>query len=194
MKTLSLVRLRLLSMAVLLTLATAACAQRPVSFTLDPATTAIRFILNSNVHTTHGEFKLKSGAFRLDPATGKVEGAIVIDATSGDSHDSARDSRMHKEVLESAKFPKMTFRPSHVEGRFDPAATRSFKVDGTLNIHGQDHPMQLTVDVHPQGAGVGMTTKFSVPFVQWGLKDPSNFLFRVEKEVQLEVEAVATVK
>jgi len=39
-----------------------------------------------------------------------------------------------------------------------------------------------------------MTTKFSVPFVKWGMKDPSTFVFRVDKDVQLEVEGVAQLK
>jgi polyisoprenoid-binding protein YceI len=188
---------RLFSLFALFLCVTTAKAQtgsQTVDFKLDPATTAIRWTLHSTLHTVHGTFQLKSGAFGLDPETGKVQGVIVIDATSGDSQDSARDSHMHKDVIESAKFSEITFRPAHLDGKFDPTQTRTYKVDGTFTIHGQDHPLQLTVDVHPQGSGVALTTKFSIPFVKWGMKDPSTFVLRVDKEVQLEIESVATLK
>lgn len=165
-----------------------------VNFTVDPATTAIHWTLNTTVHTVHGTFKLTRGSFQLDTATGNASGLITVDATSGDSQSKARDSRMHKEVIESAKFPTITFRPTHIDGKFEPATTRTFKVDGILNVHGQDHPIQLTVEVHPQGSGIAMTTKFAIPFVKWGMKDPSTFVFRTDKDVQLELESVATVK
>jgi hypothetical protein len=31
-----------------------------------------------------------------------------------------------------------------------------------------------------------------VPFVAWGLRDPSTFIFRTDKEVALEIDAVIT--
>ena len=59
-------------------------------------------------------FKLKHGALQLDPA-GKISGEIVVDATSGDSGSGMRDRKMHKEVLESERYPEISFRPDRVE-------------------------------------------------------------------------------
>ena len=36
--------------------------------------------------------------------------------------------------------------------------------------------------------------KFVVPYVDWGMKDPSNFLFKVNKSVEIDVEASGHVK
>ena len=186
---------RLLLLAVLISPALSAQAvPAQVSFTVSPATTAIHWILPTTLHTVHGTFKLTSGAFTLDTATGKASGLITVDATSGESQSNARDSRMHKEIIESQKFPTITFRPTHIDGKFEPAVARTFKVAGVLNVHGEDHPMELTVDVHPQGAGLAMSTKFIIPFVKWGMKDPSVFAFRTDKEVSLEIESVVSVK
>ncbi len=187
----------LFCLAVLLAPSLTASAQAPppqVNFTLAPSTTTIHWTLNTTVHLVHGTFKLTSGTFQLDTVTGNASGLITVDATSGESQSAARDSRMHKEVIESAKFPTITFRPTHIEGKFEPATTRTFKVDGIMNVHGQDHPMQLTVDVHPQGSGIAMTTKFAIPFVKWGMKDPSVFAFRTDKGVQLEIESAVAVR
>ena len=184
----------LLGLLVVLGLTAAARAQAPatpIAIALDPSTTSIRWTLDTTAHTVHGTFKLKNGAFKIDPATGSVNGEIVVDAASGESGDSARDKRMHSAVLESAQYPTTTFRPNHIDGKIDLAAAGSVVVDGILNLHGQDHPMKVTVNLHPQGDGVALATHFTVPFVAWGLKDPSTFIFRTDKQVTLDVEAMA---
>jgi len=180
------------AVAVLLALAPAAGAQAKAAtldFNLDPATTAVHWTLNTTVHTVHGTFKLKNGAVSIDPATGNATGLITIDATSGESGDSSRDNRMHSVILESPKFPTITFRPTHVAGKVDLAANGPVTVNGLLNLHGQDHPMQISVNLHPKAPYVALSTHFTVPFVAWGLKDPSTFIFRTDKEVALDVDA-----
>jgi polyisoprenoid-binding protein YceI len=177
---------------VLLAFTTAAIAQKPatlVDINLDPANTAIHWTLNTTVHTVHGTFKLKSGYIRIDPTTGDASGQIVIDAATGESGDSARDSRMHGVILESPKYPTITFRPTHVEGKIDLTAPGSLTVNGILNLHGQDHPMQIAVNLHPRDRVIASQSHFTIPFVAWGLKDPSTFIFRTEKTVTLDIDA-----
>jgi polyisoprenoid-binding protein YceI len=169
-----------------------AVAQKPTAqftVTLSPEATHIRWTLGTTLHTVHGTFRLKSGRLHIDPAAGAATGEIIIDATSGESGDDARDRRMHGAVLESAQYPTITFRPKHVSGKVDLAATGEVKVDGVLNLHGADYPLQITVHLKPQGSGVRLATHFSVPYVAWGLKNPSTFVLRADKEVVLDVEA-----
>jgi polyisoprenoid-binding protein YceI len=176
----------------ILLLAVSAQAQhKPLQFNLNPGASTVNWTLNTNVHTVHGTFKLKSGTIEIDPATGNASGLIVVDATSGESGDSTRDSRMNKMVLESEKFPIITFRPAHVEGKVDVNAPGSITVSGVMNLHGQDHPLQITVALQPSNNAVTATTSFILPFVAWGLKDPSWMMFRTEKQVSIEVHAVA---
>ncbi len=185
-------RLSALCCTLLLVLGTTTVAQTPqapFAITLDSSTTSIHWTLNTTLHTVHGTFKLKSGAFRIDPATGDASGLIVVDATSGESGDSSRDKRMHTAILESAQYPTFTFRPTHVDGNIDLAASGPVIVHGILNLHGQDHPLQITVNLHPQSSAVVLATHFTVPFVAWGLKDPSTFVLRTDKEVILDVDA-----
>jgi polyisoprenoid-binding protein YceI len=179
---------------VLLALAGSAFAQQKqpaLDFKLDPATTAIHWTLNTTVHTVHGTFLLKDGSIHIDPATGNLAGLIVIDATSGESGDSSRDSRMHSVVLESAKYPTITFRPTHIDGKFDLSLPGPIVVDGIMNLHGQDHSMQMTVDLHPRDAAIASHTHFTIPFVAWGLKDPSVMMFRTDKQVAIDIDALA---
>jgi len=163
--------------------------QTPFAVTLDPATTAIHWTLNTNTHIVHGTFKLRSGAFKIDPATGDASGLIVVDATSGESGDASRDKRMHSAILESPQYPLITFRPTHVDGPIDLTAAGPVTVHGIFTLHGQDHPLQIAVNLHPQPSAVALSTHFTIPFVAWGLKDPSTFVFRTDKEVLLDIHA-----
>lgn len=190
-------RNRRLSLAVfrcalfILAFAASASAQKqpPIAFSLSPSTTAIHWTLDTTIHTVHGTFQLKSGAFTIDPATGIASGLIVIDATSGESGDSSRDKRMHSAILESPQYPTITFRPTRVDGKIDLTISGPVIVHGILNLHGHDHPLDLTVNLNPQPAAVALTAHFIVPFVAWGLKDPSTFVFRSDKQVALDVTA-----
>ena len=164
----------------------------PVRVTLNPDKTSIRWALNTTLHTVHGTFRLKSGEFRIDPTTGAASGLIVVDASSGESGDSARDRRMHGDVLESGSFPEITYRPSHVSGTVDLANEGDVTIDGTFRIHGADHPLQLIVHLQPEGSATKLSTRFTIPYVAWGMKDPSRAFLHVDKQVALDLDATFT--
>jgi polyisoprenoid-binding protein YceI len=158
--------------------------------TLDPAQTTIEFTLGASLHTVHGTFKLRSGSIRFDPASGKASGAVVVAATSGDSGSDGRDKKMHEEVLESQKFNEIIFTPSEVHGSIASQGTSQVSVVGVMRLRGQDHPLTLNFSVQP-GAScrIQATTKFSVPYVKWGLKNPSTFLLKVNDAVDIDINA-----
>src|ERR1700733_4288540 len=162
---------------------------------LDPAQTEIHWTLSGGLHTTHGTFKLKSGEFLFNPATGIAEGEILVDATTGESGNADRDKRMHDEVLESNRYPAIFFHPTQIKGAFKSGeGTQELQGEGTFNIHGADHPLELPLKVQVAAGMVTATTRFTVPYVEWGMKNPSRFLFRVSKQVEIEVTAKGTIK
>jgi hypothetical protein len=56
-----------------------------------------------------------------------------------------------------------------------------------MTLLGAEHPIRipLQVEISPDAAAVEAT--FSVPYVEWGLNDPSTFVLRVAKEVPVTV-------
>ena len=165
------------------------------AFQLDPSKTEITFTLHDPLHTVHGNFKLKRGDFHFDPATGKAGGEIVIDLTSGESGNGMRDKRMHKEVLETQKYPEAVFVPDSVNGELETEGESTLDLHGTFKIHGAAHDMTLPLLVDALGGGhYTATSHFEIPYVEWGMKDPSNFLLKVEKKVEMEVKAAATAR
>jgi polyisoprenoid-binding protein YceI len=165
-----------------------------IVLTLDPVQSQVHWTLNSTLHTVHGTFSLKSGIVHFNPDTGTAGGEIVIYAPSGQSGNASRDKRMHKEILETARYPEVMFRPTRVEGKVSRSGASDVKLEGTLSIHGADH--DVTAQVHAELAGERWTGSgtFKVPYVQWGIKDPSNFLLKAEPAVTVEVEMSGQVK
>jgi polyisoprenoid-binding protein YceI len=172
--------------------ATAASSQ--FSLIVDPGQSKVHWTVDSTLHTVHGTFAVKSGALRFDPQTGKASGEIVVFATSGESGNSSRDQKMHKVVLESAKFPDAVFRPTQVEGKVAAAGNSDVRLHGVFLLHGGEH--ELIVPVHAElGSGKWQgTAKFEVPYIQWGLKDPSNWLLKVKPAVQVDLELAGAWK
>jgi polyisoprenoid-binding protein YceI len=155
---------------------------------LDPARSEVHWTLGSTVHTVHGTFAFKKGTLRLDTSTGKASGEIAVDATSGSSGNDSRDKKMHNEVLESGRYSQVIFRPDRVEGKIAPQGKFTVQVHGLLALHGSEH--ELTVPVQAEFAGDHWTgsAKFNVPFIDWGLKNPSNFFLKVNHAVEIELE------
>jgi polyisoprenoid-binding protein YceI len=160
------------------------------SLELDPARTAVHFTLKTSLHTVHGTFRLKSGKVTFDPLTRKASGLLVVDAASGESGNSGRDAKMHREILESQKFPEITFAPLEIEGSVPTKDDSQVQVKGMFHLHGQDHEMILPVDVRISGPDLTLDANFSVPYILWGLKNPSTFILRAADTVQLNVHAV----
>src|SRR5580704_773868 len=166
---------------------------RDLVLDLDPTQSQMRWSLGSTVHTVHGTFALKKGSFQLEPGSGKASGQIVVDASSGNSGNDSRDKKMHKEVLDSAHHGEVVFRPDRVEGKISDQGTCNVQVHGVFVLLGKEH--ELTVPVQAELAGEHWTgnAKFGVPFIDWGLKNPSNFLLKVDHVVEVELELKGSV-
>jgi polyisoprenoid-binding protein YceI len=167
--------------------AAAGASPPALALQIDAEHCAVHWTLDSTLHTVHGTFSVKSGSFHFDPATGDAGGEIVVAATSGVSGNDSRDKKMHNDVLESAKFPDITFRPDHVQGKIVTQGPQDLQLHGKFILHGVEHEMTIPVHADFNGTQWSGTATFKIPFVEWRLKDPSNFLLKVNKEVEIEL-------
>ena len=159
-----------------------------IVLTLDSAQSKVHWSVESTLHTVHGTFTVKNGTVHLDPETGKAGGEIVVFAASGESGNDSRDARMHKEILETAKYPDVVFRPTQVEGKVGQSGASDVKISGVFSIHGGDHDLTALVHAELMGDRWRGTSKFAVPYVKWGIKNPSNLLLRVKPVVNVDLE------
>lgn len=161
---------------------------RPLA--IDPAQTKVEFTLDSLLHTVHGNFQLKRGTLSFDPQSGKAHGELVVDAASGESGSPARDKRMHASILESAKYPEITFRPDRVDGKVAPEGKSQVQLHGVFAIHGVEHEILLPAAVDAAAGQYHVSATFEVPYVKWGMKNPSTLLLRVNDKVEIAIHTV----
>lgn len=172
----------------------APASAKEIVLTIDPSQSTVHYSVSSSLHTVHGTFAVKRGTLRLDPANGKAGGEIVVDAASGQSGSDSRDKKMHKEVLESTHFAEIIFRPDHVKGAVPPQGTSSAQLHGVCVLHGSEHEITVPVRAELNAEKWKGTATFSVPYNDWGLKNPGNFLLKVDHTVEIEVDMGGSIQ
>jgi len=66
-------------------------------------------------------------------------------------------------------------------------------VSGVLFLHGDRHDVTLGVAIHRNGDDFIAVTHLTIPYVRWGLKDPSLLFLTVSDEVTIDVSTVGHV-
>ena len=63
-----------------------------------------------------------------------------------------------------------------------------------FTLHGATH--EMTMDVHATAAEdrIHATIEFEIPNVAWGMKDPSNFLLKVDKTVRVTIDTAGPLQ
>jgi polyisoprenoid-binding protein YceI len=167
-------------------------AAQDSKYQLDPAQSSVKFTLGDVLHTVRGTFRLKEGELQVEP-DGKISGQIIVDAASGESGSGMRDRKMHKEVLESARFPQITFRPDRIDGPVAGSGKSSVTVHGMFNIHGVDREITVPAQLETNGDHWTATVHFTVPYQKWGMKNPSTLFLRVSDTVEIDLIAAGSV-
>jgi polyisoprenoid-binding protein YceI len=134
-----------------------------------------------------GTFHLQSGSIAFDPSAQKISGAVIIAAGSGHSGEPSRDKKMNTDVLDTGHFAEVTFAPSSYQGTIATSGDSTIQVSGIFTLHGTPHDLTVPMQVHIDGANLTAKSHFTVPYVKWGLKDPSIFILKVAKEVDIDL-------
>jgi polyisoprenoid-binding protein YceI len=172
--------------------APAAMAQHE-TLTINPAASKIAFVLGGNTHQVEGTFRVQSGSVEFGPGPGEISGSVVVAAGSGDSGNKGRDKDMNKKVLQPEEFPEVTFNPKSYQGKLATRGDSTIQVTGIFTLHGTPHELTVPMQIHAEGGNMTATGSFEVPYVQWGLKDPSVLFLKVAKVVGINLTLVGTL-
>jgi polyisoprenoid-binding protein YceI len=175
-----------------LVVAGAASAQQQ-TFTVNPAASNVAFGLTGTGHEVHGIFHVTSGSIQFDRGAAKISGSILVSAASGDSGDKGRDKNMRSQVLDVEHYADVTFQPRSYQGAIAPTGDSAIQVSGVFTLHGTPHNITVPMQIHIDGSNLVAKGSFTVPYVQWGLKDPSIFVLKVAKEVHIDLDLIGTV-
>jgi polyisoprenoid-binding protein YceI len=167
-------------------LARSASAQHEV-LSVSPNASSINFTLGGSAHTTEGTFHVQRGSVEFDPKAAIISGLVVVSAGSGKTGNDARDKKMWEQVLDVPHFADITFAPKSYQGMIATSGDSRIQVTGVFTLHGEGHEITVPMQLHFDGGTCTAKTHFVVPYVKWGLKDPSIFILKVAKEVEVDL-------
>lgn len=180
------IRLAGLSLVLIGSLAGPALSAEQV-LTLDPEATEITFLLEATGHDVHGQLFLESGEIRFDMDSGAASGEIAVDARKAGTGNRKRDKTMHRKVLASERFPLFVFRPTGVEGESLESGASQLTLSGTLDIHGEEHPISIPIQFEHESGRVSSNAVFVVPYVDWGMHRPNILFLKVAPAVEVRI-------
>jgi polyisoprenoid-binding protein YceI len=98
---------------------------------------------------------------------------------------------MTHSILEAGHYPEVRFSPKTFSGSLVVSSSSNVTVAGTFLIHGQEHEVTIPMHVQMSADEMNATGTFLVPYVQWGMKNPSTFILKVNDKVQIDLTVVA---
>lgn len=155
---------------------------------IDGAKSKATFLLPATGHDVNGSFGVQSGSLTFDDAAGTASGSVGLDAKKGETGNSSRDKTMHQDVLLSTQHPVISLRATRLEGQVPAAGAGDVKLHGVLTLIGRDHEVVLPTRLEVAGEVVKAKATLEVPFLDWGLKDPSILFLKVGKKVTVTLE------
>jgi len=94
---------------------------------------------------------------------------------------------MNKEILEVEKNATVSFEPKSYAGAIAPSGDSTIQVNGIFTLLGTPHEITVPMLVHLDGTSATAKTHFVVPYVQWGLKNPSFLIWKANNDVAIDL-------
>lgn len=166
--------------------ATSNRASAQTRYTINPAKSQVQFSLGG-FHDVSGVFKVGSGEITFNRQSGAMTGSIVVEANTGNSGNNARDKKMKGDELHASKFPTITFAPTQYTGILNPSGQSSIQVHGVFTLIGKPHTITVPMTVTVNGTQCTAKGSFTVPYVSWGMKDPTMMFMKEAKDVTVNL-------
>ncbi len=173
-------------------LSPAALAQHQ-SFVVNPDASAVNMTLNTTHEVVNGTFHVQSGSIEFDRGAARMSGSVVVLAGSGKTGNDSRDKKMYREILEVEQYATISFEPKTYAGAIAASGDSSLQVTGIFTLLGAHHEITVPMLVHLDGTNATAKAHFVVPYVQWGLKNPSFLVWKADNEVAIDLNLVGTL-
>jgi polyisoprenoid-binding protein YceI len=178
--------------ALAVTLVPAAFGQHQ-TFAIKPDASEVKVTLKTTHEMVIGTFHVQSGSVEFDRGTPKMSGVITIAAGSGKTGNGSRDKKMNKDILKVDQYATISFEPKSYSGALAPSGDSTIQVTGIFTLLGTAHEITVPMQIHLDGSGATAKGHFVVPYVQWGLKNPSFLIWKAEDDVAIDLDLVGTI-
>jgi hypothetical protein len=149
--------------------------------------------LNTTHEVVNGTFHIQSGSIEFDRGAAKISGSVVVLAGSGRTGNDSRDKKMNKDILKVDQYTSVSFAPKTYTGTIAPWGDSTILVSGVFTLLGTAHDLTIPMQIHMDGSKATARAHFIIPYVQWGLKNPSFMFWKAENEVAIDLNLVGQV-
>ena len=167
-------------------LAPAALAQHQ-TFAVNPDASEVRMTLNTTHEVVNGTFHIQSGSIEFDRSNSRMSGSVAVLAGSGKTGNGSRDKKMNKDILEVEQHATVSFEAKTYTGAIAPSGDSTIQVTGIFTLLDAPHEITIPMLVHVEGTTATVKARFTVPYIQWGLKDPSFMFWKADKDVAIDL-------
>jgi polyisoprenoid-binding protein YceI len=173
-------------------LAPAAFAQHQ-TFVVNPDASEVKIALQTTHELVNGAFHIQSGSIEFDRSTPKMLGSVIVLAGSGKTGNDSRDKKMNKDILKVEQYATVSFEPKTYTGAIAPSGESTIQATGIFTLLGTPHEITIPILVHLEGTAATAKAHFVVPYIQWGLKDPSFMFWKADKDVAIDLFLAGTI-
>jgi polyisoprenoid-binding protein YceI len=163
------------------------------TFVVDPDASEVKMTLKTTHELVNGTFHVQSGSIEFDRSTPKMSGSVVVLAGSGKTGNDSRDKKMKKDILEIEQHATVSFEPNTYTGAIAPSGDSTIQVTGIFTLLGTPHATTVPMLIHLDGTSTTAKAHFVVPYVQWGLKNPSFMFWKADNDVAIDLNLVGTI-
>jgi polyisoprenoid-binding protein YceI len=167
-------------------LAPAALAQHQ-TFVVNPDASEVKIALKTTHELVNGTFHVQSGSIEFDRGIPKMSGSVVVLAGSGKTGNGSRDKKMNKDILEVEQHATVSFEPKSYAGTIAPSGDSTIQVTGIFTLLGAPHEITIPILVHLESTTAGANAHFVVPYVRWGVKNPSFLIWKADNDVAIDL-------
>jgi polyisoprenoid-binding protein YceI len=167
-------------------LAPAALAQHQ-TFVANPDASEVKMTLKTTHEVVNGTFHIQSGSLEFDGSAATMSGSVVVLAGSGKTGNGSRDKKMNKDILEVEQHATVSFEPKSYAGAIAPSGDSTIQATGIFTLLGTPHEITIPILVHLEGTTATAKAHFVVPYIQWGLKDPSFLFWKADNDVAIDL-------
>jgi hypothetical protein len=178
--------------ALVLIFAPAALAQHQI-FVVNPDASEVKMKLNTTHEVVKGTFHVQSGSINFDRTASHISGTVIVAAGSGKTGNDSRDKKMNKDILKVEQYTTVSFAPETYTGTVAPSGESTIQVSGVFTLLGTPHDLTIPMLIHIDGSKATAKGQFVVPYVKWGLKNPTFLIWKAENDVAIDLNLVGQV-
>src|ERR1700733_5696754 len=163
------------------------------TFAVNSDASEVKMKLNTTHEVVDGTFHIQFGSINFDRTASNISGVLTVPAGSGKTGNDSRDKKMNKDLLKVDQFATVSFAPKTYSGTIAASGDSTIQVSGVFTLLGTAHDLTIPMQIHIDGSNATAKGQFVVPYVKWGLKNPSFLIWKAENDVEIDLTLVGNI-